>query len=250
MKNEKQKIFWLSFKKTLKTILLVFTFLLLISMIIDMYFEWNYLKYERVNYLTVNEIKPKTAAIVLGAAVYGNKPSAILVDRLKSALKLYQTRKVKKIILSGDNGKKYYNELTPMLQYMLKNKVKQEDIFMDYEGFRTYDSFQRAKYLFGVKDIIIVTQQFHQPRAAFIAENLGLQVACLEADLRVYKDVSKYRIREYFARNLAWLDIFFTEPIRGSEPKFPIEKSGRKTWKERDLGIKEFNSRILNGEDF
>lgn len=250
MKNEKQKVFWLSLKKNLKITLLILTVLFLISMMVDMYFEWNYLKYERANYLTIHELKPKTAAIVLGAAVYGNKPSAVLVDRLKSALKLYQTRKVKKIILSGDNGKKYYNELTPMLQYMLKNKVKQEDIFMDYEGFRTYDSFHRAKTLFGLKDVIIVTQQFHQPRAAFIAENLGMQVACLEADLRAYKNISKYRIREYFARNLAWLDIFFTEPLREKEPKFPIEKSGRKTWKERDLGIKEVDSRILEGEEF
>lgn len=249
MKNERQKRFWLSLKKNVKITVVVILTLLVISMMIDMYFEWNYLKYERANYLTINELKPKTAAIVLGAAVYGTRPSAILIDRLKSALKLYQAKKVRKIILSGDNGKKYYNELTPMLQFMLKNKVKQDDIFMDYEGFRTYDSFQRAKVLFGLKDVIVVTQQFHQPRAAFIAENLGIQVACLEADLRTYKNVSKYRIREYFARNLAWLDIFFTESLREREPKFPIEKSGKPTWKERDLGIEELNSRILEGEE-
>jgi SanA protein len=249
MKNERLKQTWLKTKKLIYLSFKIFFVILAISMSIDIYFELNYLRFERATCENVNELNPKTAAIVLGAAVYGTKPSAILTDRLKCALKLYKTKKVKKIILTGDNGKKYYNELTPMLRFMLKNKVKKDDIFMDYEGFRTYDSIHRAKVLFAVSDAIIVTQKFHQPRAAFIADSLGVNVSCLESDLRNYKDDSKNRFREYFARNLAWLDVFFTEPIPDRDAKYPIEKSGKKTWKERDLDIGKPQPRILDSKN-
>jgi SanA protein len=249
MKSKNLSLFWDKLKKFFIFFFKLFFIVFTISIVVDMYFEINYFRYERVHCKSAEQITPKMAAIVLGAAVYGKKPSAILTDRLQCALKLYKQKKVKKIILSGDNGKKYYNELTPMLIYMMKNKVKKDDIFVDYEGFRTYDSLHRAKVLFSVNELIIVTQSFHQPRAAFIAESLGIKVSCLESDLRTYKDDSKNRFREYLARNLAWLDVFFTEPIPNKEAKFPIEKSGKKTWKERDLDLK-LETRTLNGEDF
>ena len=136
-----------------------------------------------------------------------------------------------------------------MLRYMLRNKGRKEDIFMDYEGFRTYDSLVRAKVLFKVKDIIVVTQRFHQPRASFIAENVGMEVACLETDYREYKDDFKNRFREYFARNLAWMDIYFTEVPKNMGEIFPISGSGEGTWKERDLNIHKNDFGIFEGED-
>jgi SanA protein len=202
---------------------------LLLTIVIDLSYEINYLYTPSSSEYT--KIPKATVAIVFGAAVYGKKPSPVLKDRLKAALILYQNKRVDKILLSGDNSTKDYNEIRPMLNYMLKNKVKKEDIFVDYAGFRTLDTLMRAKYIFKVEDAIIVTQRFHQPRAVYIASKMGIKVASYEADQRVYKDRIKNRMREFFARNLAWYDL----NLLNTHPKFlgeihPISEGGNSTW--------------------
>ena len=116
------------------------------SILIDLNFELLYIKSGIIKDPSL--AKEATVAIVPGAAVYGKTPSPILQDRLNSALLLYQNKKVKKILLSGDNGSHYYNELKPMLKFMLANKVRKEDIFVDHAGFRTLDTLIRAKMVF------------------------------------------------------------------------------------------------------
>jgi SanA protein len=210
--------------------------ILFLAVLIDFFIEINYLRIPSYSPDTFEAMDTYTVAIVPGAAVYGKTPSRVLEDRLKCAAMLYNKKKVKKILLSGDNGTKTYNELTPMLSYMLKNNVKREDIFMDYSGFRTYDTLVRAKYIFQINDAVIVTQRFHLPRAVFIAQSMDIQIATMESDLREYKDEVKNRTREFFARSLAWVDIFLAEGItefQGST--FPIEGNGEITWKTRDL---------------
>jgi SanA protein len=234
----------------LSVIVKILFIVLLIAICIDLSFEISYLFVETWDEKNISNVKPHTVAIVPGAAVYGTRPSPILSDRLESALLLYKKKKVKKIILSGDNETKTYNELTPMLQYMLQNKVKKEDIFMDYYGLRTYDTLLRAKLIFAVDDAIIVTQRFHQPRAAFIAERLGIKVSCMEADQRTYKDRLKYRGREFLARNLAWIEVYFNKRPEKFEGKiFPISGNGEKTWKDRDL-VPKTDRGNLGTEDF
>jgi len=173
-----------------------------------------------------------TVAIVPGASVVKKKPSIVLKDRLECAFQLYKHGKVKKILLSGDNGSGSYNEVKPMLEYMLKRHVKPEDIFVDHAGFRTLDTIFRAKEVFMVKDAIIVTQKFHQPRALFLARHSGMEAWSFEADQRVYKKRKFNKIREFLARTLAWMDIY----ILHTQPKFlgkpyPITGSGLATWK-------------------
>ena len=210
--------------------------LVILTFIIDFLFEVNYLRIPSYTPQNIDSMEEFTVAIVPGAGVYGKTPSSVLEDRLNCAAMLYNKRKVKKILLSGDNGTKSYNELTPMLNYMLRKNVKREDIFMDYAGFRTYDTLARAKYIYGIRDAVIVTQKFHLPRAVFIAQSLDIQVVTLESDLREYKDDIKNRTREFFARNLAWVDIFLAEgtsDFQGST--YPISGNGEYTWKSRDL---------------
>lgn len=222
-------------KKYSQALLYTLGLFLFFSICIDLSFE--------INYISINsgddykKLKDSTVAIVLGAAVYGNKPSPVLNDRLKSALVLYKKRKVKKILLSGDNGTRSYNELKPMLNYMLKNKVKKEDIFVDNSGFRTLDTLLRAKYIFQINDAIIVTQRFHQPRAAFIAEKIGIQVSCYESDSGEYKDETKNRFREFFARNLAWIDMNLMSDIKYTGKLYPITGDGTETWKLKDIPL-------------
>ena len=144
----------------------------------------------------------------------------------------HQAGKVKKILLSGDNGKITYNELKPMLKYMLDKNVKPADLFVDHAGFRTLDTLRRARDVFQVRDAIIVTQKFHQPRAGYISRAIGIKTVSLESDLRVYRKNNWYRFREFFARNLAWIDIHIlhTEPKYLGKP-YPITGSGIPTWK-------------------
>ncbi|MCC5815412.1 MAG: YdcF family protein [Leptospira sp.] len=197
---------------------------------IDSYMEKIYVEnLPSKNYRTV----PKaTVAIVPGASVYGLKPSAVLIDRLRCALYLYQNKRVRKILLSGDNGQADYNELKPMLLFMLNNGVKQEDIFVDHAGFRTLDTIVRAKAIYQVEDAIFVSQQFHQPRAFFIASKIGMRLYSYESDMRIYVKSKNFRIREVFARTLTWLDfnILNTSPKFFGEP-YPIQGSGKATWK-------------------
>ncbi|MBE7412915.1 MAG: YdcF family protein [Leptospiraceae bacterium] len=200
------------------------------SILIDLNFELLYKKSDiSKNYRTVREA---TVAIVPGAAVYGKTPSPVLRDRLESALLLYKNKKVKKILLSGDNGSHYYNELKPMLKFMLNNKVRKEDIFVDHAGFRTLDTLIRAKIIFEIEDAIFVSQKFHLPRAMFISKQLGIRIAGYEADRRIYTSEKYNRIREFLARNLAWIDmnLMHTNPRFLGKP-YPISGSGEKTWK-------------------
>lgn len=229
-----------SFRKELlgylTTLFKAISIIFILSFFIDFLFELNYLTIPSFNPETIDDMEPFTVAIVPGAGVYKQNPSIVLEDRLNCAAMLYNKKKVKKILLSGDNGTKSYNELTPMLNYMLKRNVKREDIFMDYAGFRTYDTISRAKYIYEVKDAVIVTQRFHLPRAVFIAQSLDLKVATMESDLHEYKDDIKNRAREFFARNLSWVDIFLAEGISEFQgPTYPIEGNGEYTWKARDL---------------
>ncbi|MCB1192598.1 MAG: YdcF family protein [Leptospiraceae bacterium] len=215
-----------------KVILFLFVALFLFATWVNLSFEWDYTQMNASN--NYIQLKDATTAIIPGAAVYGKKPSPILLDRLKSGLLLYNKKKVKKILLSGDNGNQFYNELKPMIKFMVENKVNKEDIFVDYEGYRTFDTMYRAKYIYNVTDAIIVTQKFHQPRAAYLALKVGIDASCFEADRRKYKDERYNRLREFLARTLAWFDMNFrfTTPTINANHKHPISGDGTTSWKE------------------
>lgn len=210
--------------------LLLLALLIAAPIAIDFSFEESYLHTEK--YQNHRSARPATVAVVPGASVYKNEPSAVLKDRLDCALELYHQGKVRKILLSGDNGSIYYNEVKPMLLYILKNQVNERDIFVDHAGFRTLDTLVRAKEIFQVKDLIFVSQRIYQPRAAFLANKIGLKFQAFESDRRIYTSGPFSRFREFFARTLAWVDmnLFKTNPKYLGDP-FPIEGSGIKTWK-------------------
>lgn len=173
-----------------------------------------------------------TVAIIPGASVVGLRPSTVLLDRLRCGLYLYQSGRVQKILLSGDNGQADYNELKPMLLFMLKNGVRHDHIFVDHAGFRTLDTLVRAKNIYQVEDAVFVSQAFHQPRAHFIAKKIGIRLYSYESDLWQYKKARDFRTREIFARTLTWLDF----NLLNTTPKFlgkphPIQGSGIPTWK-------------------
>lgn len=175
---------------------------------------------------------PKTQAmLILGSRVYENgNMSAILKDRVDTGLLVYQKGKASKILISGDHGRTTYDEVNTIKDYLLAHGVPAEDIFLDHAGFDTYDSLYRAKAIFKVKSLIIITQQFHLPRALYLGHALGLEVYGFASDLQRYQSDLYNNLREIPARTKAFLDITFN-----SSPKFlgstiPIDGDSKLSW--------------------
>lgn len=174
------------------------------------------------NYITSIENVPESeAALVLGALVYkSGNVSPILSDRLDVGMELYKNNKAPKLLLTGDHGRKDYDEVNAMKKYALNKGAQESDIFMDHAGFSTYESLYRAKDVFGAKKIIIVTQKYHLTRAVYIARKLGLEAYGVPSDKHFYPQIKQYKLRETLARCKDYLlvNILKTKPTYLGEP--------------------------------
>ncbi len=170
-------------------------------------------------------------AIVLGARVYENgTPSPMLADRLATGVELYKLGKVDKLLLSGDHGTTTYDEVNVMLRYCLDRGVPDEDVFTDHAGFDTYDTMYRARDVFEVTDALVVTQDFHLPRAVYIARTLGLDATGVVADVQPYANEWRFALREWPARVKAFFQLHLTKTgPRFLGPALPIDGDGRLT---------------------
>ncbi len=160
-------------------------------------------------------------AIVFGAWVDpSGYPSAVLEDRVKMGAKLYQTGKVKKLLLTGDNHITTYNEPEAMRQYALSLGVPDAALVLDYAGFRTYDSCYRAHDIFKVDRAILVTQAFHLDRALLVCNSLGITSVGVAADAvrpEGYEQINLLmsEVREFPSTAFAMLDL-----MSGKKPTF------------------------------
>lgn len=141
--------------------------------------------------------------LVLGCAVWNNETlSPMLRDRVTTGLSLYQSGVSEKLLMSGDHGRENYDEVNHMKQFFVDAGVDPEVVFLDHAGFSTYESMYRARDIFGVKKVVIVTQGYHLYRAIYIARALGLEAYGVASDLQdyaLYTDV-RNAIRESLAR--------------------------------------------------
>lgn len=152
-------------------------------------------------------------AVVFGAAVYADgRLSAVLRDRMDTAIALYQAGKVDRILVSGDNRADHYDEPGAMRAYALARGVPDSAVQPDQAGLRTYDTCYRAREIFALESATLVTQQFHLPRALFTCRQLGLEVVGVAADLRPYRGARWYEIRETAATMRALWDVLRREP--------------------------------------
>jgi len=139
--------------------------------------------------------------LVLGAGVWENaRPSYMLEDRLLQGIELYQKGASDRLLMSGDHGRKEYDEVNVMKQFAMEHGIDSEYIFMDHAGFNTYDSLYRAKEIFQAKKVIIVTQKYHMYRALYIAEQLGLDAYGVASNPRDYAGQKARDVREIIAR--------------------------------------------------
>lgn len=166
----------------------------------------------------VEDVPVRKTALVFGTSPFSRSGENLFYKyRMEAVAALWKSGKVQHIIVSGDNSTQYYDESTAMKKALVAIGVPDSVITLDYAGFRTLDSVVRCKWVFGQSEIIVVSQEFQNERALFIAKHFGINAVGFNA-----KDVPgryglKTAIREYFARVKAVLDIY----VLRTEPKFP-----------------------------
>jgi SanA protein len=184
---------------------------------------WVDIAYGPRIYTSPEEVPPHKVAIVFGAQVWGDQLSTILADRVEAAVALYRAGKVQKLLVTGDNRFVNYNEPAAMAAYARQRGVPDADIVPDYAGRRTYDSCYRAIHIFGLKDAILVTQNYHLDRALFTCNALGLDAVGLAADRRPYLYMPWFWLREVPATVRAWWDVYIGKPLPVLGDKIEIE---------------------------
>lgn len=193
---------------------------LFLPRLITMVYSWTRI-------YTVDQAPVERVAIVFGAGLTrSGYPTTILRDRVETASQLYFSGKVQKLLMSGDNRFDNYNEPGAMRDYALSLGVPAEAIVLDYAGRRTYDTCYRAKDIFGLSSALLVTQQFHLPRALFECNALGVQASGVAADNHHYSPLLLlfWNIREQLATTSAFVDLYVSKPIPvlgNPEPIFP-----------------------------
>lgn len=161
----------------------------------------------------VSTVPAMPVAIVFGAGIH----NAVIDDRVLTAVALYKAGKVRKLLMTGDNGRVGYDEPGAMRDTAIAAGVPAGDVVCDYAGFRTYDSLYRARDIFGVHRAVLVTQRYHLPRALYLGRRLGLDVVGMDAAKHSYGRAQRWwDLREVVAVEAAWLDVNVTH----RRPKF------------------------------
>ena len=169
---------------------------------------------------SLDNVLPRKYALLLGTSKFtrSGMVNPYYRYRIVAAVELYKAGKVKKIIASGDNSSKYYNEPATMRDDLAAAGVPKDDILMDFAGFRTLDSVARCKSKFGVEDPLIITQAYHAKRALYLADRLGLCGAAAYAAKA--PDSASYRLRNELRESLARTLAFLDTSVFGTRPKF------------------------------
>ncbi len=162
---------------------------------------------------SIDQVPPAPIALVLGASVkLDGTPSDALRDRVETGIRLYKAKKVAALLMTGDDGAFHVNEVATMKRLAMEAGVPAKDIWVDEHGYRTYESCKRAIDTFGVKEGIIVTQQFHLSRALYLCSHLGMNARGVSADLQSYERIVFFTLRDFASSLKAWFDIMVLAP--------------------------------------
>lgn len=179
--------------------------------------------------IEVIDIEKRQTGLILGAYVRNDgQLSNMFEDRVNTAIALYKAGKIEKILISGDHGTTDYDEVNAARKFILSKGVKAEDVFLDHAGFDTYDSLYRAKHIFEVEDIYVITQNFHLPRAVYIAKSLGIDAKGAAADRREYLGIKYNYLREIPANGKAFLNVVFKSKSTYLGEAIPITGDSKK----------------------
>ena len=189
-----------------------FWFLLLLTTFSIIYFSNKIIQWSAEDYIysDISKIPYNKVALVLGTSkkLKSGYDNFFFTNRIDATVALYKAGKIKYIIVSGDNHINGYDEPNDMKQALIAKGIPGNIIYLDYAGFRTYDSVIRCKEIFGESNVTIISQLFHNERALFIARNKNMNAIAFNAN-----DVSKNfgfgtLVREKFARVKCIIDLY------------------------------------------
>ncbi len=168
-------------------------------------------------YNNILSIPKNKVGLVLGTSkkLISGQENPYYTHRINATIALFNAAKIDFILVSGDNGSIYYNEPDAFKKDLIKGGVPADKIFLDYAGFRTLDSMVRAKAVFGLDSVTIISQKFHTERAIYIAQKKGLHAIGYNAKDINGKSGLKVHLREYFARVKVFIDL-----VLNTQPKF------------------------------
>lgn len=169
----------------------------------------------------ISKLNPVKVGLVLGTSrnIKSGSKNTFFFNRIDAAVELFESGKIKYIIVSGDNSEKSYNEPQDMREELVKKGIPDDAIFLDYAGFRTLDSVIRAHEIFGQNTFIIISQKFHNERAVYLARKNDIEAYGYNAKEVEPIQGLKTKVREFFARDKVFIDL-----LLGVDPKFMGEK--------------------------
>ena len=226
-KKDKNKKKW---HFSLKKLLLIFGLLCLVVAVLFVAINAHVIRISAPRLISADaatNLEKVDCILVLGSSVQPNGTlNRVVRERVDTALTLYESGVSQRLLMSGDHGKVNYDEVNAMKQYCVDKGVNPDVIFLDHAGFNTYDSIYRAKAIFGIQKMIIVSQEYHLYRAVYIANELGIEAygvpAEQEADTALITNLreSVARVKDYFSC------AFHIEPTVLGEP-IPISGSAK-----------------------
>ena len=207
-----------------------FFFLAAVAVLVALVFvvSFNVVRFgsDKYIYTDINKLPHAQVALIPGAAILlSGDLSPVLKDRVDMAIKIYQAGIVQKILVSGDNSTPQHNEVNPVKRYLLASGIPAQDVFLDHAGFDTYSSMYRARDVFLVDSMIVVSQAFHVPRAVYIARHLGITTYGMVADRGSY--LFRNDIREWFGDVKALSNLLFERQPKYLGEEIPITGDGR-----------------------
>ena len=175
-------------------------------------------------YADPGQVPAQRVALVLGARVVNGVPTPALAERVRGAVELYRRGRVRKLLMSGDNSRRDYDEVSGMRRYAIELGVPAQDITLDYAGFSTYESCYRARAIFGVTEVVLVTQHYHLPRAVYTCRQMGIEAVGLgmpdwtrdQAHMTIAyssRDKVFYTLREVLATYKALWQVHVSRPL-------------------------------------
>lgn len=199
------------------------TFFILIFCLVSIFVS-NYSIEQNAQTKIFSEVKniPKNkVGLLLGTAktLQNGQLNLYYKYRLYATIALFKAKKIAFIVISGDNSSKNYDEPTDFKNDLIKAGIPENKIFLDYAGFRTLDSVIRIKEIFDQNSVTIISQQFHNERAIYLAEHFDIKAIGFNAKNVSNRYGFKVKLREYLARVKVFVDIIFQV-----EPKFLGDK--------------------------
>lgn len=169
----------------------------------------SYVQFSHLDAITtsLDALEPASYAIILGASVKNDgTPSDALYDRILIGSELMKAKKVSALLMTGDGGAFHINEVAAMKRVAMELGVAEQDIIVDGQGYRTYESCKRARQVYDIREAIVVTQRFHLARSVYLCEFFGIRSQGMVADRQTYQKESFFILRDLASSFKAWWD--------------------------------------------